>query len=355
MRCLVTTTTRPEKPYPEFPLFAHSNGKWAKKINGKTCYFGPWNDPDKSLRMYEREYGTHGKLLKPCLDAFQKCKQRAFDNGELSLTTMNDYKRTCKWLLEFFGKRASFDDLTTSRFADYRHHLAKRRSAKSLLNEINRVKCVFNWLFQSQLVATPVCFGAGFTPPTCKVLRRERRVRGKMLFDRDAIVSILEECNIQFQAMALLGINCGFGCTDCATLPLSAVDLDRYCISYPRPKTEVDRLCPLWPETTAALRRVIGRGLHESLVFSQQGLPWNSNTISKRFSRVCKSIGIKGSFYWLRHTFATVASACRDQIAVNTIMGHADHSMSAVYREEIDFSRLASASDHVRKWLYHAT
>jgi hypothetical protein len=27
--------TRPGKPFPDYPLFAHHNGQWAKKIRGK--------------------------------------------------------------------------------------------------------------------------------------------------------------------------------------------------------------------------------------------------------------------------------------------------------------------------------
>jgi hypothetical protein len=39
-----TKTQTPPKPYPEFPLTAHPNGQWCKKIRGK----GPIStDPDK--------------------------------------------------------------------------------------------------------------------------------------------------------------------------------------------------------------------------------------------------------------------------------------------------------------------
>ena len=53
----------------------------------------------------------------------------------------------------------------------------------------------------------------------------------------------------------------------------------------------------------------------------------------------------------MRHTFRTIGDEARDQIAVDVIMGHADPTIAASYREKIADERLQAVTDHVRKWL----
>jgi len=49
---IVSRGRRPAKPYPDYPLYAHSNGQWAKKIAGRVHYFGPWSDPQAALQRW---------------------------------------------------------------------------------------------------------------------------------------------------------------------------------------------------------------------------------------------------------------------------------------------------------------
>jgi hypothetical protein len=41
------------KPSPDFPLFTHNNGKWAKKIDGMMKSFGRWEDPAGAEAEYK--------------------------------------------------------------------------------------------------------------------------------------------------------------------------------------------------------------------------------------------------------------------------------------------------------------
>ncbi len=48
----MSAKTTPAKPYPEFPLWAHQNGQWCRKIRGKAHYFGLWESPELALQRY---------------------------------------------------------------------------------------------------------------------------------------------------------------------------------------------------------------------------------------------------------------------------------------------------------------
>jgi integrase len=171
------------------------------------------------------------------------------------------------------------------------------------------------------------------------------------------------------KAMILLGINCGFGNNDCGSLPLDAVDLDAGWINFARPKTGIDRRCPLWPETVAALRDWLTvrpepqENADAGLVFLTTGGTRyakdesTDNPVSKETRKLFNRLGIdkRRSFYGLRHCFETIGGASRDQVAVDCLMGHADNSMAATYRDHVGDDRLLAVVAHVHAWLFNST
>ena len=77
------------------------------------------------------------------------------------------------------------------------------------------------------------------------------------MFEAEELRRLLDASEPVVKAMMLLGLNCGFGNSDYANLPQSAIDFENGWVDFPRVKTEIHRRVLLWPETVAALRESI--------------------------------------------------------------------------------------------------
>ena len=257
---------------------------------------------------------------------FMEAERSLLPTGEISQRSVDDYDRICAKILSEFGENRIIDDLTWEDFGRFRTRLAEQYGVTRLGNEIIRVRCVFKFAYEHGLIESPVRYGDAFSKPKAAVMRRERRKKGKRMFTPEQIREMIKMANRPMKAMILLGINCGFGNEDCATLPKSVLDLKRGWVDYARRKTEIDRSCPLWPETIEAVKEYLGdrprpaREEFNDLVFlTQSGLSWSDGThrnpVAKEFIKLAKSLGFHRpgvGFYALRHTFYTVGEYCRD-------------------------------------------
>ena len=281
--------------------------------------------------------------------------------------TWGDYKTACDEIVASFGKSRLLADVGPDDFARLRDKLARKWGPHRLSKTIQFIRCAFKYAYEAGLLDRPVRFGPGFKRPSKKTIRLHRAKQGAKLFTTDEIRRLLDAAGVQLKAMILLGVNCGFGNSDCGNLPLSAVDLDGVMIDFPRPKTGIPRRCPLWPETAAAIREAMAcrpepkKEEHAGLVFlTRAGDSWHTGTtdgpLSRETGKLLRGLKINGrkglGFYTLRHTFRTVADGAKDQPAADHIMGHEVAHMSSVYREGIADERLKAVSDHVRKWLF---
>jgi integrase len=371
-------SSKPAKPYPDFPLFPHASGQWAKKIRGRFVYFGPWNNPDVALAKYlAAKDDLHagrtprpepGALsLKDLANAFLNAKQAMVDTGELSPRTWDGYKSACDFLVRHLGKTRLVADLGPDDFAAVRTKLAQRYGPHGLGTAIQCIRCACKYAFDAGLVDRPTRYGPHFKRPSKKTLRIHRAKQGPKLFTAEEIRRLLDSAGQPLRAMILLGINAGFGNSDCGRLPRDILDLDRGEIDYPRPKTGIPRRCILWPETVQAIRDALAvrpepksPDLANLVFITQRGLSWAKDTndcpIAKETAKLLRRLHINGrkglGFYTLRHTFRTVADEARDQPAVDFCMGHEVPHMSALYRETISDIRLKVVADYIHRWLF---
>jgi integrase len=371
-------TGKPAKPYPEFPLFAHAAGQWAKKIRGRLHYFGVWANPEAALENYNRQkHALHAgrtpradpgqTTIKDLVNQFLTQKLALVESGELSPLTFGDYKTATDEIIGAFGKTRLLTDVAPDDFAALRTNMARKWGPQRLGKTVQFIRCVFKHAWDAGLLDRPVRFGPGFKRPSKKVLRLNRAKHGPNLFTAEEVRRLLDAAGVHVRAMLMLGINCAFGNADCGTLPLSAVDLDKAIIDFPRPKTGICRRCPLWPETAEALKASLAcrpepkKAEHGGLVFlTRCGDSWQTGRtdgpLSREVGKLLRKLHINGrhrlGYYSLRHTFRTIGDEARDQPAADYIMGHEVPHMSSVYRETISDARLRAVSDHVRAWLF---
>ncbi|MBM4017228.1 MAG: hypothetical protein FJ288_02705 [Planctomycetes bacterium] len=242
---------------------------------------------------------------------------------------------------------------------------------------------MLKYAYEMNLIDHPIKYGKAFEQPSSTLKRRSRRatelINGKRLFEAREIRSLIETAQGPLRALILLGINGGFGNTDCAGLTLSAVDWERGIIEFDRAKTGTERVVPLWPDTLQALKQVqetrpkpADEDAERLLFLTGSGKAWvrqyvhygedgsikrvvNVDTIGDQFEILLRKLGLKRrglGFYALRHTFRTWADEVRDQHAIHRIMGHTIPGMSGIYVEEISLDRLRAVVNHVRSRLF---
>lgn len=373
--------TKPAKPYRDFPLTAHPNGQWCKKVRGALRYFGPWDDWQGALNLFLEQKddlyagrtprSRDGVTLGEALDRFLSSKKLLEQGEEISTRSYLDYEGTCDRIASSLDTDRLLSDVGIAELEQLRADLSKGKRGQfgpiTLKNQLTRARSFF--LYANEYLAEkPIPYRKPLRSPSRKQIRQVANRLGPRMFERVEVQAMIEAADLQLRAMICLGINCGFGNHDCGTLPFEVLDLERGWHGYWRPKTHNPRRCPLWPETVTALREAIAARPQDAgpetagLVFvTRFGLCWSKNDgdnpLSFQMRKLLTRLGIYRknvtTFYSLRRTFETIGQTAGDQVAVDYIMGHIAPSddMAAVYRQKTFDSQLLKVTNHVRAWL----
>ncbi|MGA2324188.1 MAG: tyrosine-type recombinase/integrase [Sedimentisphaerales bacterium] len=342
----------------KFPLTFHPTGQYCKKIKGKMYYFG--SDKKRALEKYLDQatylHGCQNNLqqkptgddmtLKQLCDMYLKYQYSKLQANDLTASHHNEQIGSLNRLMAFLGQTRKIKSISTLDLQNYKRRIQKSQVSVCRLNlHISIMKALFHWARKNDVIANIPNIDA---ISRGKIIHQER-----FTFNSEQISQVLSVADVKMQAMIWLGLNCGFGCTDCAELKWTDLDLINARVKLPRRKTGISRDLPLWPETVQSLETIPRTG--KLVFYTSRGSPYiqtllntggngngkytTLNTITTKFSRLLKKSGLgvpKGTgFYTLRRTAATIAARSGDPFAVQRLLGHADLQMATRYVQDV--------------------
>ena len=340
----------------KFPLTLHPTGQFCKKIKGKLYYFG--TDKKEAFQRYlEQAPLLHGGKatrsvsagddisIKTLCNLYLEHQKSRSEQGEISPRHFSDQLDSLRKLTRFLGQYRRVGDISVLDLQSYKRKLSKVYSGCRVNLHIATMKAMFNWARKNDVLEN--------IPNIDAVSKKKIAAKEKQTFTPEQIEILLDNANPQMKAMIWLGLNCGFGCTDCSELLWNHIYLHHARVHFPRGKTGIKRNLPLWPETIQALEALPRK--NERVFNTPKGCPWvrtvqgtdkhgnvkytNLDSVSKEFSKLIQKSGItteKGvGFYTLRRTAATLAAQSGDPFAVQRLLGHADLKMATTYVQDV--------------------
>ncbi|TKJ32672.1 MAG: hypothetical protein CEE38_22770 [Planctomycetes bacterium B3_Pla] len=341
----------------KFPLTLHPTGQYCKKIRGKIRYFG--TDKKQALESYLAQatflHGTRSLMHKASNDKmtlmqlvglylqYQHARMLA-DN--LTPRHYNEQTDSLNRLMAFLGQGYRIESISTLDLQSYKSKLQSHYASVDRLNlNIGIMKAMFHWARRNDILESI---------PNIDAISKSKVVHKEMYtFNSQQINKLLSAADIKMKAMIWLGLNCGFGCTDCGKLQWTDLDFKDRRVKLARNKTGVERNFPLWSETMQALKELPRSG--PFVFYTSKGHLWIRtvaktnddgerkyifvNRITPTFSRLMKKVRIHAprgtGFYSLRRTAATMAARSGDPFAVQRLLGHVDLTMATRYVQDL--------------------
>jgi integrase len=163
---------------------------------------------------------------------------------------------------------------------------------------------VFRWAAEAELIPGVPNFGPEFKKPGRSETRRgkaqQAATTGRKDFKADEVRQLLAKSKGCLKACILLGINAGFGNSDCARLREDHIDFESAMCDLPRQKSGILRQFFAWQKTRDAIRDAMNERpiakveSDDSLcLLTSHGRPvfWESVNGEKRTVSRCDNVG----------------------------------------------------------------
>ncbi len=350
------------QPIERFPAKPRHDGRFQKRIRGILYYFGRDGDRKAALSEYDAAKVDLYAGRRPRADAIATAGELtvkeignrflADKKPDIQPDTYRGYKRAIKRFVKRIGVARIWNDLTPDDFSTHGRYLRVTLKLANASYNIERagILAMFNHAEAQDWIDRAPKFGNSFRRvPKSKM----RTTRAKKLLSFEEIAALLSVCSADLFGMILLGLNGGFGASDCAQLPRGKVDFAAGMVHFPRTKNNIPRTVTLWPETLAALRVLCKARPNDDLIFrTKYGNAWNVAAVAHQLRKAVKIAEVplpkNVGLYACRHTFATYANEVRDTDARRHIMGRLLPNLDDVYVETLFSERLKAVTDHVR-------
>ncbi len=349
---------RPAKPYLEFPLFPHKTKRWAKKIKGKTVYFGPWNDWRAALKAYEAFIVSGPITVTEARTKYVAYLESLLASEEVTSRHVNAVWWTLKRFEKIVGGTKLIGNLGASDYSRWRVELGKTNKAMALGNHVRKVRAFLKWCDDQGIIKGGVPRYDGLKRPTTEQLRRARKASGPKFFEAEEIRKLLAHATPTMKAAIYLGINCGLD--DEAIAQFKTGHIKGNWLDEPREKTGVERRSRLWPETIEALAAIIKPG--DEIVFRTstgrsfvaRDMAGTGNPIKQMFRDLCKGTCVYKKwrgFSALRKTCQTIGEESGDVPVMDMVLGHEKGNMADAYMQRMLGRRLFRVAKYIRAWL----
>ena len=197
----------------------------AKKAPRGVFYFGV--DRDETLKRFARDRESLKSSLgvKPdgaetivgeLMNCYVSTKRERMNWGELSPKMWTEYHRACEVMFETFGKNCRVVGLRHDDFGAMRRIRGTNLGPLAIGSFIQRVRTVFKYGFNAELIDVPIRFGPNFAKPSRRTLRIQKADKGVRMFEAEVVRTILTATSALLKAMILLCIKGGSGQTDCS-------------------------------------------------------------------------------------------------------------------------------------------
>jgi len=147
------------KPRPDFPLFPHATGRWAKKVHQKLHYFGSTADDPKGQAALEQwleqkddilagrtpRAKAAGLTVADLCNHFLTAKRHLTQTGEIGTRTFADYYAVAQNVVGTFGKTRLVIDLAADDFDRLRRQVARTNGPVGIGNQVRRVRTIFRY------------------------------------------------------------------------------------------------------------------------------------------------------------------------------------------------------------------